>query len=88
MRIFKFWNENGDEKETEQLSLKKAIMSVQGNFKDKMIKIVIVTRPPICLTGSGNTFILFKYSCIIIIIIILAIYRFSKFLFFAFHRTK
>ena len=27
MRIFKFWNENGDEKETEQLSLKKAIMS-------------------------------------------------------------
>ena len=26
MRIFKFWNEAGEEKETEQLSLKKAIM--------------------------------------------------------------
>ena len=34
MRLFKFWNANGDEKETEQISLKKAIMSVQGNFKD------------------------------------------------------
>ena len=44
MRIFKFWNENGDEKETEQLSLKKAIMSVQGNFKDKMISVEYVTK--------------------------------------------
>ena len=33
MRLFKFWNEAGDEKETEQISLKKAIMSVQSNFK-------------------------------------------------------
>ena len=44
MRIFKFWNENGDEKETEQLSLKKAIMSVQGNFKDKMISVVYISK--------------------------------------------
>ena len=44
MRIFKFWNENGDEKETEQLSLKKAIMSVQGNFKDKMISVEYISK--------------------------------------------
>ena len=37
MRIFKFWNENGDEKEKEALSLKKAVMSVQGDYKDKLI---------------------------------------------------
>ena len=44
MRIFKFWNENGDEKETEQLSLKKAIMSVQGNFKDKKISVEYISK--------------------------------------------
>ena len=44
MRIFKFWNKNGDEKETEQLSLKKAIMSVQGNFKDKMISVEYISK--------------------------------------------
>ena len=37
MRIYKFWNEAGDEKEKEAMSLKKAIMSVQGDFKDKWI---------------------------------------------------
>ena len=37
MRIFKFWNEAGDEKEKEAMSLKKAVMSVQGDFKDKFI---------------------------------------------------
>ena len=26
MRLYKFWNENGDEKEKEALSLKKAVM--------------------------------------------------------------
>ena len=44
MRIFKFWNENGDEKETEQLSLKKAIMSVQSNFKDSMIAVEYISK--------------------------------------------
>ena len=44
MRIFKFWNENGDEKETEQLSLKKAIMSVQGNFKVNMISFEYISK--------------------------------------------
>ena len=34
MRMFKFWNKNGDEKEKEAMSLKKATMAVQGDFKD------------------------------------------------------
>ena len=44
MRLFKFWNEAGEEKETEQISLKKAIMSVQGNFKDKMISVEYISK--------------------------------------------
>ena len=44
MRKFLFWNEAGEEKETEQLSLKKAIMSVQGNFKDKMISVEYISK--------------------------------------------
>ena len=35
MRIFKFWNEAGDEKEKEALSLKKAIMSVQSDLNKR-----------------------------------------------------
>ena len=44
MRIFKFWNENGDEKEKESLSLKKAVISVQGDYKDKMISVEYITK--------------------------------------------
>ena len=44
MRKFLFWNESGDEKETEQLSLKKAIMSVQSNFKDSMIAVEYISK--------------------------------------------
>ena len=44
MRIFKFWNENGDEKEKEAISLKKAVMSVQGDYKDKVIGVEYVTK--------------------------------------------
>jgi len=44
MRIFKFWNEAGDEKEKESLSLKKAVMSVQGDYKDKMISVEYITK--------------------------------------------
>ena len=44
MRIFKFWNENGDEKEKESLSLKKAVMSLQGDYKDKMISVEYITK--------------------------------------------
>ena len=44
MRIFKFWNENGDEKEKEAISLKKAVMSVQGDYKDKFISVEYITK--------------------------------------------
>ena len=44
MRMFKFWNENGDEKEKEAMSLKKAVMSVQGDFKDKFISVEYIVK--------------------------------------------
>jgi hypothetical protein len=44
MRIFKFWNEAGDEKEKEEMSLKKAIKSVQGDFKDKFIGVEYISK--------------------------------------------
>ena len=44
MRIFKFWNEAGDEKEKESMSLKKAIMSVQGDFKDDVIGVEFTSK--------------------------------------------
>jgi len=44
MRMFKFWNESGDEKEKEAMSLKKAVMSVQGDFKDKIIGVEYTTK--------------------------------------------
>jgi hypothetical protein len=44
MRMYKFWNEAGDEKEKEEMSLKKAVMSVQGNFKDKVIGVEYTTK--------------------------------------------
>ena len=44
MRIFKFWNENGDEKEKEAMSLKKAVMSVQGDFKESVIGVEYISK--------------------------------------------
>ena len=44
MRMFKFWNEAGDEKEKEEMSLKKAVRSVQGDYKDKFISVEYVTK--------------------------------------------
>ena len=44
MRKFTFWNENGDEKETEQVSLKKAVRAVQGDYKDSMISVEYVSK--------------------------------------------
>ena len=44
MRIFKFWNESGDEKEKEAMSLKKATMSVQGDFKDNIIGVEYISK--------------------------------------------
>jgi len=44
MRLFKFWNEAGDEKEKEEMSLKKAVKSVQGDFKDKFIGVEYISK--------------------------------------------
>ena len=44
MRMYKFWNEAGDEKEKEEMSLKKAIKSVQGDFKDKFIGVEYISK--------------------------------------------
>ena len=44
MRIFKFWNEAGDEKEKEAMSLKKATMSVQSDVKDKVIGVEYISK--------------------------------------------
>ena len=44
LRIFKFWNEAGEEKEKEAMSLKKAIMSVQGDFKDNVIGVEFISK--------------------------------------------
>jgi len=44
MRKFTFWNENGDEKDTEQTSLKKAIRAVQGDYKDRFISVEYVSK--------------------------------------------
>jgi len=45
MRLFKFWNEKGDEKEKEAVSLKKAVRSVQSEFdKDKKISVEYISK--------------------------------------------
>ena len=44
MRKFLFWNEAGEEKEKEALSLKKAIMSVQSDYKDRMISVEYISK--------------------------------------------
>ena len=44
MRMFKFWNEAGDEKEKEEMSLKKAVRSIQGDFKDKVIGVEYISK--------------------------------------------
>ena len=44
MRKYLFWNEAGDEKEKEEISLKKATKAVQGDFKDKMISVEYISK--------------------------------------------
>ena len=44
MRIYKFWNESGTEKEKESMSLKKAVMSVQGDFKHDVIGVEFISK--------------------------------------------
>ena len=54
MRKFLFWNESGEEKEKEALSLKKAVMSVQGDFKDKMIGVEYISKKVKNISTSIN----------------------------------
>ena len=42
--MYKFWHEAGDEKEKEEMSLKKAVRAVQGDYKDKFISVEYVTK--------------------------------------------
>jgi hypothetical protein len=44
MRLFKFWNADGVEKEKEDISLKKAVRAVQGDFKDVMISVEYISK--------------------------------------------
>jgi len=44
MRLFKFWNAEGVEKEKEETSLKKAVRSVQGDFKDSEIGVEYISK--------------------------------------------
>ena len=44
MRLFKFWNADGVEKEKEEISLKKATRAVQGDFKDKTISVEYISK--------------------------------------------
>ena len=44
MREYKFWNESGQEEQKEEMSLKKAVKSVQGDFKDKFIGVEYISK--------------------------------------------
>ncbi len=44
MRLYKFWNETGTEKEKESMSLKKAVISVQGDFKENVIGVEYMSK--------------------------------------------
>tara|TARA_R100001460_G_scaffold107200_1_gene155527 strand:- start:184 stop:435 length:252 start_codon:yes stop_codon:yes gene_type:complete len=44
MRLFKFWNADGVEKEKEDISLKKAVRAVQGDFKDREISVEYISK--------------------------------------------
>ena len=54
MRKFLFWNENGDEKEKEALSLKKAVMAVQGDYKENVIGVEYVSKKGKQISTSVN----------------------------------
>ena len=54
MRKYLFWNESGDEKEKEAMSLKKAVMSVQGDFKEKVIGVEYISKKGKNISTSIN----------------------------------
>ena len=44
MRIFKFWTESGQEEEKESMSFKKAVKSVQENFKNQLVGFEYISK--------------------------------------------
>ena len=52
MRVFKFWNESGQEESTEKMSLTKAVKSIQDNFKDKVIGVEYISKKGNLIVGS------------------------------------
>ena len=44
MRIFKFWNDKGQEEEKESTSFKKAVKSIQDNFKNQLIGFEYISK--------------------------------------------
>ena len=44
MRKFHFWNDKGVEKDTEQLSLNRAVKAVQSDFKDMFIGVEYISK--------------------------------------------
>ena len=44
MRKFHFWNDKGDEKDTEQLSLTRAVKAVQSDFKGMFIGVEYISK--------------------------------------------
>ena len=44
MRKFLFWNEAGEEKEKESMSLTKAVKLVQADFKDRFIGVEYISK--------------------------------------------
>ena len=44
MRIFKFWNESGQEEEKESTSFKKAVKSIQEEFKNQLVGFEYISK--------------------------------------------
>ena len=44
MREFVFWNDKGQEEKTEQMSLTKAVKSIQTKFKDKIVGVEYISK--------------------------------------------
>ena len=44
MREFLLWNESGQEEKTEQMSLTKAVKSIQTKFKDKIVGVEYISK--------------------------------------------
>ena len=44
MRKYSFWNDKGDEKEVEKLSLKTAVKSIQEEFKNQLVGFEYISK--------------------------------------------